>query len=82
MAAVLAAAIYSRGGFSSCLSGSARHVMVTGGSTLHLEPGQYTLAGSLLVLDVFDAVWISCKLHYFRFVIDGGVMFSAVIPPV
>ena len=49
-------------------------------STWNLE--QYTLAGTSLVPDVFDAVWISRKLHYFRFVIEGGVMFSDVIPPV
>ena len=36
----------------------------------------------LPVLDVFDTVWISRKLHSFRIVIEGGVMFSAVIPPV
>ena len=39
MAAVLAAASYSRGGFSSCLDKSARHVRVSDGSTFHLEPG-------------------------------------------
>ena len=39
MAAVLAAASYSRGGFSTCLAISARRVMVPGGSTFHLEPG-------------------------------------------
>ena len=39
MAAVWAAASYSRGGSSLCLSGSARHVMVPGGSKFHLEPG-------------------------------------------
>ena len=38
MAAVLSAASYSRGGFSLYLDVSARHVMVTGGSTFHLEP--------------------------------------------
>ena len=38
MAAVLAAASYSRGGFSLCLAGSVRRVMVTGGSTFHLKP--------------------------------------------
>ena len=39
MAAVLAAAIYSRGDFSLCLAGSARRVVVPGGSTFDLEPG-------------------------------------------
>ena len=39
MAAVLAAARYSRGGFSLCLAGSARRVMVPGGSNFHLKPG-------------------------------------------
>ena len=33
---------------------------------------QYTLAGTLLGPDVFDAVRISRKLHSFRFVIEGG----------
>ena len=45
MASVLAAASYSRGGFSICLAGSARRVMVPGGSTFHLEPK--TIAGML-----------------------------------
>ena len=39
MAAALDAASYSRGGFIPCLAGSARRVMVPGGSTFHLEPG-------------------------------------------
>ena len=39
MAAMLAAASYSRGGFSPCLAGSVRCVIVPGGSTFHLEPG-------------------------------------------
>ena len=39
MAAVLAAASYSRGGFSPCLASIARRVLVPGGSTFHLEPG-------------------------------------------
>ena len=39
MAAVLAAASYSRGGFSPYLAVSARRFMVPGGSTFHLEPG-------------------------------------------
>ena len=38
MAAVLASARYYRGGFSPCLSVSARRVRVPGGSTFHLEP--------------------------------------------
>ena len=38
MAAVLADANYSRGGFSPCLDSSAKRVMVTGGSKFHLEP--------------------------------------------
>ena len=42
MASRLAATSYSRGGFSPCLSGSARRVMVLGGSTFHLEPGKNT----------------------------------------
>ena len=36
MDAVWAAASYSRGGFSLFLAGSARRVMVKGGSTFHL----------------------------------------------
>ena len=39
MAAVLAAASYSRGGFSPCLAVSARRVRVSGGIMFHLEPG-------------------------------------------
>ena len=39
MAAVWAAAIYSRRGFSLCLAGNTRSVMVQGGSTFHLKPG-------------------------------------------
>ena len=39
-------------------------------STWNLE--QYTLAGTLLVPDVFDAVSISRKLHSFLFVIERG----------
>ena len=39
MAAVLAAARYSRGGFSPCHDVSERRVRVPGGSTFHLEPG-------------------------------------------
>ena len=40
MTAVLAAAIYSRGGFILCLAGSVRRVMVPGGIKFHLEPGK------------------------------------------
>ena len=39
MAAVLAAASYSIGGFSLYLAGSMMTVMVPGRSTFHLEPG-------------------------------------------
>ena len=39
MAAVLAAASYSRIGFSLYLAVRARSVRVTGGSKFHLEPG-------------------------------------------
>ena len=39
MAAVLAAASYSRIGFSPCLAVCARRVRVIGGSAFHLEPG-------------------------------------------
>ena len=47
-------------------------------STWHQE--QYTLAGTLLVLDVFDCIYL--KLHSSGFMIEGGVMFCAVISPV
>ena len=82
MADLLEAARYSRRGFSLCLDGSARRVMVPGGSMFHLEPGTIQPCWNLLVPDVFDALWISRKWNYFRFVIEGGVIFSAVIPPV
>ena len=72
MAAVLAGASYSRGGFSTCLTSSAMRVMVPGGSTSTCILEQYTIYGTLLVPDVFDAVWISRKLHSFQFVIEGG----------
>ena len=39
MATVLAAASYSRMGFSICLAVPARHGRVPGGSASHLEPG-------------------------------------------
>ena len=39
MAVVLAAAIYSRIGFSIYYAVRARHVRVPGGSKFHLEPG-------------------------------------------
>ena len=82
MAVVLAADSYSRGFFSLCIVGNARRVMVPGGSTLHLEPVTIHPCWNLLVPDVLDARWNSRKLHYFRFVIEGGMMFSAIIPPV
>ena len=46
MAAVLAAASYSRGGFILCLAGNARCVMVPGGNTFTWNLEQYTLAGT------------------------------------
>ena len=49
MAAVLAAAIYSRIGFSPCLAVRARHVMVPGGSVFHPEPG--TIMASAYLAD-------------------------------
>ena len=49
-------------------------------STCNLE--QYNLDGTLMVPDVFDAVSIYRKLYSFRFVIEGGVMFSTIINPV
>ena len=82
MAAVLAASSYSRGGFSPRLAVSVGVLgfQVEVRSTWNLE--QYTLAVTLLVPDVFDAEWISHKLHSFLFVIEGGVIFSSIIPPV
>ena len=59
MATMLAAASHSRGGFSLYLAGSARHVMVPGGGTFHLEPGTIHPCWNLLVPDVFDAHCIS-----------------------
>ena len=51
MPAVLAAASYYRGGFSLCLAGSAKRVLVPGGSMFHLKPGTITSnANSLLLL--------------------------------
>ena len=82
MATLLAAASYSRGGFSLCLAGSARRVMVTGGSKFHLEPGTIHPCWNLMVMDVLDTRMESHKLHYVCFVIEGGVMFSYVTPPV
>ena len=56
ISAVLAAASYSRGSFSLCLTRSARRGMVTGGSMFHLEPGTINPFWNLLVPDVFDAL--------------------------
>ena len=84
MAAVLAATSYYRGGFSLCLAGSVRRVMVPGGSRLHLKNGTIHPCWNLLIPDVLDARRKSHKLNSFRFVIEGGgaVMFSAVITSV
>ena len=64
MAAVLAAASYSRGGFSLCLASSARHFMVTGASTFHPEPRTICTSsrGAIMVLGtttVSDAAVVS-----------------------
>ena len=72
MAAALAVTSYSRGCFSLCLAVSARRVMVPGRSTFHLKPGTIHPWWNVLVPDVLDSCWISRKLHYFRFVIEGG----------
>ena len=78
MAAVLAAASCSRGGFSLYLVGSARRVIVPGGSTFHLEPGKlrYSEVGVVsfpLLLDCFNidiqdlvlpSIFISCHLYH------------------
>ena len=44
MAAVLAAASYSRIGFSLCIAVWAYRVRVPGGSTFHLEPGTIVIS--------------------------------------
>ena len=73
MAAVLAAASYSRTCFSLCLAARARHVRVLGGSAFHLEPGTIHPCWNLYWDPfVFDDVQIPRKLYYFRFVIEGG----------
>ena len=59
MAAVLAAASYSRIGFSLYFDVRARRVRVPGGIKFHLGPGKYTLAGTLLGL---DATLLRCVL--------------------
>ena len=56
--------------------------MVSGGSKFHLEPGTIHPCWNLLVPDVLDAFCNSRKLHSFCFVIERGVIFSAVITPV
>ena len=58
MPAVLAAASYYRGGFSLCLAGSAKHDMVPGGSTFHLEP--VTITGDEKYLSSFCDDFILC----------------------
>ena len=72
MAVVFAATIYYRGGFSLCLAGNVRRVMVAGGSTFHLEPGTIHSWWNLLVPDVLYALRNYRKLNYFRFMIEGG----------
>ena len=72
MAAVLAAASYSRGVFSLCLAGSVRRVMVPGGSTFHLEPRTIHPCWNLRVPDFLDACWNYRKLHSFFFMLEGG----------
>ena len=54
MAAVLAAASYSRGGFSPCLAVSVRHVRVPVGSKFHLEPGTIGIRPENLYYPAFD----------------------------
>ena len=51
MAAVLAAASYSRIGFSLCLAVRARRVRVPGGSKFHLEPGTIKVCKFVLFYD-------------------------------
>ena len=55
---MLAAASYSRIGFSLYFAVRARRVRVQGGSKFYLDPGKYTLAGTLLGFDAFEAVRI------------------------
>ena len=82
MVSVLSATSYYRGGFSLCLDDRAMRVMVPGGSTFHLESVTIHPCWNLMVPDVLDDCWKSYKLHSFRFLVEEGVMFSAVIPPV
>ena len=56
--------------------------MFPGGSTFHLEPGTINPCWNLLVPDFLDARGESRKLYYVCFVVEGEVVFSAVIPPV
>ena len=76
------AVIYNRGGFSLFFAGSSRRVMVPGVSTFHLETGTIHPCWKLLVTDVLYTRWNSRKLYSFLFVIEGGLMFIAVIHPV
>ena len=72
MAVVLAAANYSRGGFSLCLAGSARRVMVPVGSSLHLEPGTIHLSVCPYVLPsvcLFPFYLFSSVLPYLSLVL-------------
>ena len=82
MAPVLAAACYSKIGFSPCLALRTRRVRVPGGSTFHLEPGKikpfWNLTGTWCIW------WCQDFLLIVLFSIRdrGGGDFSAVIPPV
>ena len=84
MAVVLVAASYSRGGFSPCLFIRVRCVMVPGGSTVNLEPGTWNNTHLLEPYCYRISFMLSSFPVYciFHFVIELGVMFSAVIPPV
>ena len=74
MDAVLAAASYSRGGFSPCLDGSARYVMVPGGITFHLEPGTIGAAwlssDTVFVMNTSKPIALFCLNHRREHIID------------
>ena len=53
MTAVLAAASYSRIGFSLYFAVRARHVRVPGGSKFHLEPGTIPVKGFFQIVNLY-----------------------------
>ena len=69
MAAVLAAASYSREGFSPCLAISARRVRVPGGSMFHLEPG--TICTYVHVHSDLMNICVRQNMHFFMTVVSN-----------